>query len=225
MVMWLAIKFCSFSVSASKGGPIFIPHRLTARLDLNWQRVTDRLGAEVVLPGGESQEVIRRIASAELVIAESMHAAIIADAFRVPWIPVRISHHFNEFKWQDWADSVEATLEYHDALSQLRQVYFMARRAKAALSGKKAAKGPEAQASEGPRAEKAAFKNPNYMQEDEREFVKKAISTFAPVVERVLIRDLKRVMTQRPSLSPDGVQQARQAQMLDRIDQLTRKWR
>jgi succinoglycan biosynthesis protein ExoV len=54
--------------------------------------------------------VIRRIAAAPLVIAESMHAAIIADAFRVPWIPVRFSPHFHAEKWLDWAASLDMTL-------------------------------------------------------------------------------------------------------------------
>lgn len=213
-------------VQRGQGGTIFIPHRLTARLDLNWQRVSERLGADVVLPSDGDQTVISRIAGAELVIAESMHAAIIADAFRVPWIPVRISHHFNEFKWRDWADGLDADLDFQDALSQLRRAYFLLRRGKSALLRRGASKSTKKTPSQTfkTKVEDGSFTNPNFMQEEEREFVKKAISGLAPVVERLLVRDLKRVMQARPYLSIDGAQQARQAQMLERIEQLTRRF-
>ena len=44
-------------------------------------------------------------------LAESLHAAIIADAFRVPWIPVRIGHKFLAGKWTDWAAGIGVTLQ------------------------------------------------------------------------------------------------------------------
>lgn len=214
------------SIPRGQGGPIFIPHRLTSRLDLNWQRVSERLGADVVLPQDNSESVISRIAGAELVVAESMHAAIIADAFRVPWIPVRISHHFNEFKWQDWADSLETDLVFQDALSQVRQAYFLLKRGKKALSGRGKPKTLKTSSPQAPKtkSEDGSFVNPNYLQDDEREFVKKAVSRLAPVVERLLASDLRRVMKTRPSLSAEGVQQTRHTQMLERIDQITRRF-
>jgi hypothetical protein len=36
------------------------------------------------------------------VLAQSLHAPIVADAFRVPWRALRGSH-FNALKWTDWA--------------------------------------------------------------------------------------------------------------------------
>jgi succinoglycan biosynthesis protein ExoV len=50
--------------------------------------------------------VIRKIAGATKVIAESMHAGIIADAFRVPWVPVLLSREVAPFKWVDWASTL-----------------------------------------------------------------------------------------------------------------------
>jgi succinoglycan biosynthesis protein ExoV len=36
-----------------------------------------------------------------------MHAAILADAFRVPWVAVTTSRVINSFKWEDWATSLQ----------------------------------------------------------------------------------------------------------------------
>ena len=35
--------------------------------------------------------------------------AILADAFRVPWVAVSTSRSINSFKWQDWAQTVGVT--------------------------------------------------------------------------------------------------------------------
>jgi succinoglycan biosynthesis protein ExoV len=91
------------------GPPIFIPHISTARRH-DWDYLCRRAGLDFVAPDGEARAVIGRIAAAPLVIAESMHAAIIADTFRVPWIPVRFSAQFHAEKWQDWAASLGMTI-------------------------------------------------------------------------------------------------------------------
>lgn len=85
-------------------GTVFVPHWRTAAAGL-WDEPARHAGVEIVDPRGDARSVIRRIASAELVLAESMHGAIVADAFRVPWIPL-ISSHENLFKWHDWALSL-----------------------------------------------------------------------------------------------------------------------
>ena len=87
-------------------GVIFVPHWKSVRYGY-WEAICKNLGIEFVDPCQDSKLVVRRIASAEKVIAESMHAAIIADAFRVPWIPVALSREVSPFKWVDWAASVE----------------------------------------------------------------------------------------------------------------------
>lgn len=89
-----------------RGAVLFVPHWKSVRYG-RWQRICECLGIEFVDPCTESTEVVRRIASAKKVIAESMHAAIIADAFRVPWLPVALSREISPFKWMDWAASLE----------------------------------------------------------------------------------------------------------------------
>ncbi|MCP6146191.1 polysaccharide pyruvyl transferase family protein, partial [Klebsiella pneumoniae] len=51
--------------------------------------------------------VLDKIRNAKLVLADAMHAAIIADAFRVPWVPMVTSPQINTFKWLDWTSTIE----------------------------------------------------------------------------------------------------------------------
>lgn len=89
---------------ASRRGTAFVPHWTTAE-EGTWQSACARAGIEFIDPRNEAKSVIRRIASAELVIAESMHGAIVADAFRVPWIAI-VSGRDTPMKWHDWALSM-----------------------------------------------------------------------------------------------------------------------
>lgn len=82
-------------------GTAFVPHWTTAEEGI-WQSACAHAGIEFIDPRGEAKSVVRRIASAELVIAESMHGAIVADAFRVPWIAI-VSGRDTPMKWHDWA--------------------------------------------------------------------------------------------------------------------------
>jgi len=86
---------------------IFVPHVHSAKR-VDWETICKDADLGLVDPRGESKEVILKIASAKLVLAESMHAAIIADAYRVPWIPVWSTREISKFKWVDWALSVGA---------------------------------------------------------------------------------------------------------------------
>ncbi len=86
---------------------IFIPHIESLEL-ARWEEICDKCNIELVNATDDSKEVINKIANASLVLAESMHAAIIADAYRVPWVPVWTSRKISKFKWSDWALAVGA---------------------------------------------------------------------------------------------------------------------
>lgn len=103
--------------------PIFVPHATTAKLPIKWTELCDSVGIDYVSPKDDSIAVIEKIRDAEYVIAESMHAAIIADAFRVPWTPVAISNQFNNFKWDDWALSLNLNIDAYDMLSFPKEIY------------------------------------------------------------------------------------------------------
>lgn len=84
----------------------FIPHHTTAAGGY-WQRACTALGIHYIDPlGFDIAAVVNDISSSKLVIAEAMHGAIVADTFRVPWIPVSSVRETNTFKWQDWCGTL-----------------------------------------------------------------------------------------------------------------------
>ena len=102
---WLISKVPGFSSIPQKKGVSFVPHWRTAVIG-NWESVCLQAGITYIDPLGDFEQVIQGIAESELVIAESLHAAILADYYRTPWIPVQISPSFLNFKWHDWCQSV-----------------------------------------------------------------------------------------------------------------------
>ncbi|MDL2406070.1 polysaccharide pyruvyl transferase family protein [Rhizobium calliandrae] len=86
----------------------FVPHWESAAAGI-WPEICKTVGLSYLDPRGEAKAVIREIATSELIVAESMHGAILADAFRVPWVAVSTSRAINSFKWNDWARSLEVT--------------------------------------------------------------------------------------------------------------------
>lgn len=94
------------------GTRTFVPHWESAEFGI-WKEACELAGLTYLDPRGEAKSVIRAIAQSDLIVAESMHGAILADAFRVPWIAVSTSRQINSFKWSDWAATVGVTYAPH----------------------------------------------------------------------------------------------------------------
>ncbi|PCK88386.1 hypothetical protein CPT32_01955 [Rhizobium sophoriradicis] len=84
---------------------IFMPHRSSLQRG-SWEPIATELGMEYVSPQTDTLEILRKFGEAKLVITEAMHGAIVADTMRIPWIPVTIHPHIDEFKWKDWTYSM-----------------------------------------------------------------------------------------------------------------------
>lgn len=108
----LIAEMPEFANLPTTGGTIFVPHWESTVGGL-WPDLCRLTGIGYVDPCGEAKAVIRAIAEARLVLAESMHAAILADAFRVPFVPVTTSASINSFKWRDWAASLDLAYAPH----------------------------------------------------------------------------------------------------------------
>jgi len=91
---------------SERKGIVFMPHYESLRVG-EWREVCRRSGFEFLDPHVDSNQVVERIRSAKLVLADAMHAAIVADSLRVPWIPLVSSPQINSLKWLDWTLSVD----------------------------------------------------------------------------------------------------------------------
>jgi succinoglycan biosynthesis protein ExoV len=101
---------CEPLPAPQREGIAFMPHYDSLPYG-NWKQVCEIAGIEFLDPLADSEDTVQRIRKAKLVIADAMHAAIVADALRVPWIPVILSPQSNTFKWLDWTMSLN--LPYH----------------------------------------------------------------------------------------------------------------
>jgi succinoglycan biosynthesis protein ExoV len=79
-----------------------------------WQRVCAVAGIAFIDPRWPPRRVLDALHRTDLLVTEAMHGAIVADALRIPWIPVRTRQNIKQFKWDDWCQSVGLEYRPHD---------------------------------------------------------------------------------------------------------------
>ena len=79
-----------------------------------WARVCAAAGIAFIDPRWYPDEVLDALHRTDVLVTEAMHGAIVADALRIPWIPVRTRQRINQFKWEDWCQSVGVEYRPHD---------------------------------------------------------------------------------------------------------------
>jgi succinoglycan biosynthesis protein ExoV len=92
-------------IVSHRKGVAFMPHLSTALL-ATFQPACERLGITYIDPRWERNRILKLVASSELLITEALHGAIVSDALRTPWIPVRSSENILRFKWLDFCRSI-----------------------------------------------------------------------------------------------------------------------
>jgi succinoglycan biosynthesis protein ExoV len=90
-------------------GIAVIPHYETIAFP-GWGEACRLANMRLIDPRGTPQDVIRQIAESDLVLTESLHGAILADTYDIPWIPFATSRNFGTSKWVDWMASVRQDL-------------------------------------------------------------------------------------------------------------------
>lgn len=90
----------------------YMPHCVSAR-NGDWQKVCQIAGIHYIDPRKPYLDVFKAIQQTELLLTEAMHGAILADAFRVHWLPVKAYKHISEYKWQDWLQSVKVETKFN----------------------------------------------------------------------------------------------------------------
>jgi succinoglycan biosynthesis protein ExoV len=90
----------------------FMPHHKSAH-QADWMKVCALAGIHYIHPEWDVDTVLTHLKQTEVLLTEAMHGAIVADALRVPWIPIAIYEHILPFKWQDWCSSLDLVYEPH----------------------------------------------------------------------------------------------------------------
>ncbi|MBR8830274.1 MAG: hypothetical protein N5P05_003366 [Chroococcopsis gigantea SAG 12.99] len=76
-----------------------------------WENVCESLNFGYIDPCLPVEDVMTKIRETEILLTEAMHGAIAAEAFRVPWVPIKSHHTILTFKWEDWCASVNLKYE------------------------------------------------------------------------------------------------------------------
>jgi len=101
----LLVRRCLDRPPTSDDAIGFMPHHRSVRM-VDWESLCSEHGLRFINPENSVEVVLNRLAQCRIILAEAMHGAIIADALRIPWVPVSSYSHINEFKWRDWCESI-----------------------------------------------------------------------------------------------------------------------
>jgi succinoglycan biosynthesis protein ExoV len=82
-----------------------MPHWESAN-KFRWDIVCNSLDINYINPQDNVNHIISEIGASRMLISEAMHGAIVADALRVPWIPLVAYRYINSYKWYDWTSSM-----------------------------------------------------------------------------------------------------------------------
>lgn len=118
----MPLHYLSAKVDPVLGRVGFVPH--CSMPEKQAQIIASELGLFLILPSRGVEDFISDLQSCTTVVAEAMHAAVLADAYRIPWMGCSFSSLLSEgttnaFKWQDWMQSLSMQSE----LTQIMPVF------------------------------------------------------------------------------------------------------
>ncbi len=67
----------------------------------------ESLGIHLIRPNWLPEIVIDEISKTGLLLSNTLHGAVVANALRVPWISIRGDNPVHDFKWHDWCRSLD----------------------------------------------------------------------------------------------------------------------
>jgi succinoglycan biosynthesis protein ExoV len=107
----LIARFMPPRFADKPNGPAFIPHVTTAlQCGELLEETCDAVGLKYIDPRSGIDDIVQHLATSSFVLTEALHAAIVSDAYRTPWVAVRLGVGF-PFKWNDWCASLNMNYE------------------------------------------------------------------------------------------------------------------
>lgn len=102
-----AVLVRTLDLGPAAGGDVvsYMPHCASARA-ADWRTICERAGLAFIDPQWPVDDVLAAIRRSGRLITEALHGAVVADALRVPWVPVASSPALLDVKWQDWCQSL-----------------------------------------------------------------------------------------------------------------------
>lgn len=101
----ILLKQFNFKPLTKKYDYSYMPHH-DSTYRFNWKSLCEEIGIHYIDPLDNPETILKEILETKVLFAEAMHGAIVADTLRVPWVPVKAYHYIREFKWLDWATSM-----------------------------------------------------------------------------------------------------------------------
>ena len=88
----------------------FFPHH---EIDSpRYKLLCESIGLNYISPTSNCDLIISEIIKSERLICSAMHGAIVAEALRVPWLPVITDDGILTSKWDDWAASMDFSVNF-----------------------------------------------------------------------------------------------------------------
>jgi succinoglycan biosynthesis protein ExoV len=110
-----ALNLVSPNLLTRGGGGIgFMPHFESAERGA-WRQAAGIAGIRLIDPRDPLPDILKALASCDLLLSEALHGVIVADAMRIPWIAIRPRAPIHRAKWFDWS----ATMDLHPRLRAL----------------------------------------------------------------------------------------------------------
>lgn len=72
----------------------------------DWETTCAELGFHFISCHWDVDRVLFEMSQCEILLTEAMHGAIVADALRIPWLPVNCYGYVLDFKWMDWLSTM-----------------------------------------------------------------------------------------------------------------------
>ncbi len=192
------LRELSFPQQEKKYKYSFMPH-WESELKYTWKNLCKQADINYLSPTDDPSQTINAILQSEVVIAEAMHAAIVADTLRVPWIPVKAYQGINDFKWNDWTQTVNVKYNFAPLPSMYEVNDFVLKVIR----------------------EKSKNKIPNFLAKPLAHLYTGYQNTF---LESKAVKELQKIKELQPFLSDDFIFNSKVDQLLEKLDYVKRTY-